>query len=73
MIRTLTGYAVFAFIGIMALKLLFGLIGLAISLFFTVLTFAAIGFVLYLVLKVISPDTAQRVRDMIGGEKKAEV
>jgi hypothetical protein len=69
MLRTLLGYAVLAVIGIIALKLLFLLMGLAISLAFTVLWFAAIGFVFYLILKVISPNSARRVREVIEKSK----
>jgi len=69
MLRTLLGYAVLAVIGIIALKLLFLLMGLAISLAFTVLWSAAIGFVFYLILKVISPNSARRVREVLEKSK----
>jgi hypothetical protein len=67
MLRTLLGYAVLAIVGFIALKLLFGLLGLAFSLFMTLLWLAAIGFVFYLALKLISPETARRVREIIAG------
>jgi hypothetical protein len=38
----------------------------------SVLWLAAIGFVFYFILKVISPSTARRIREMIRGER-AEV
>jgi hypothetical protein len=38
-----------------------------IGLLLTVAWFAFIGFLIYLALKVIAPDTAARVREMIGG------
>jgi hypothetical protein len=33
----------------------------------TIAWFALVGFLIYLVLKVIAPDTAARVREMIAG------
>jgi predicted lipid-binding transport protein (Tim44 family) len=68
MVRTLVGYAILAVVGVLALKLVFGLVGIAISLLMSLVWLAAIGFVIYLVLKVISPRTARRVRDAIRGE-----
>jgi hypothetical protein len=72
MARTLAGYSVLAIIGIVALKLIVGLLGFAFSLLMSVLWLAAIGLVFYFILKVISPSTARRVREMIRG-KEAEV
>jgi hypothetical protein len=69
MLRTVLGYAVLAVIGFVALKLVFGLLGFAISLMMTLLWLAAIGFVFYLALKLISPDSARRVREMIKGKE----
>jgi len=72
MVRTLAGYSVLAIIGIVALKLIVGLLGFAFSLLMSLIWFAAIGLVFYFILKVISPNTARRVREMIRG-KEAEV
>ncbi|HEX9579898.1 MAG TPA: hypothetical protein VF970_02210 [Gemmatimonadales bacterium] len=69
MFRTLLGYALLAIVGFVALKLVFGLLGFAFSLLMTLLWLAAIGFVFYLALKLISPDTARRVREMVGGQR----
>ncbi|GIW51799.1 MAG: hypothetical protein KatS3mg081_1154 [Gemmatimonadales bacterium] len=71
MLRTLLGFAVLAVIAYVALKLLFGLLGFAISLFMTLLWLAAIGFVIYLVLKAVSPETARRVKEVISGRRTA--
>lgn len=74
MVRTLAGYSVLAIIGIIALKLILGLLGFAFSLLMSLLWLAAIGLVFYFVLKVISPTTARRVRNMIrGNEADVEV
>ena len=69
--RTLVGYAVFAVIGVVALKLIMGLLGFAFSLLMTLLWFAVIGFVFYLILKLISPRTAERVKETIRGESQS--
>jgi len=72
MIRTLAGYAVVGVVAIIALKLLFGVIGFALSLVWTLFWLAAIGFLFYLVLKVVSPDTARRVREKVAGREKTD-
>ena len=69
MIRTLLGYAVLAVVGFFALRLIFGLLSIAFSLFIGLLWLAVIGFAVYLVLKLISPDLARRVHDTIAGHK----
>ncbi|HET7468135.1 MAG TPA: hypothetical protein VFJ81_00615 [Gemmatimonadales bacterium] len=67
MFRNLLGFAIFAVIAIFLLKIFFGLFGLLIGLLVTVAWFALIGFLIYLVLKVVAPETAARVREMIAG------
>jgi hypothetical protein len=68
--RTILGYAVVAVVGFLALKLVFGLLGFAIGLAFSLLWLAAIGFVFYLVLKMVSPSSARRVREMVTGRER---
>ena len=72
MVRTLAGYTIVAVIGIVAIKLVLGLLGLVFSLMWTVLWLAAIGFVFYLILKVVSPNTARRVREKVRGEPASD-
>jgi hypothetical protein len=67
MLRNLLGFALFAIIALFLLKVLLGLFGLVLGLLGTVLWFAFIGFVIYLLLKVFAPDTAARVRETIRG------
>ncbi len=67
--RTLLGYVVLAVVAFFAFKLVLGLIGFAIGLFWTVLWLAAIGFGIYLVLKVVNPIAAARVHAAITGHK----
>jgi hypothetical protein len=68
MIRSVFGFAVFAVITIFLLKLVFGLFGLMLGLVAAVLWFAFLGFVFYLLLRLVAPDTAARVREMIAGD-----
>jgi hypothetical protein len=70
MFRNLLGFAVFAIVAMFLLKVVFGLFGLVLGLLGAVLWFAFLGFVIYLVLKVVAPDTAARVREMIAGESR---
>jgi hypothetical protein len=71
MFRNLLGFAIFAVIAMFLLKVFFGLFGLVIGLLGTILWFAFLGFVIYLLLKIIAPDTAARVREMIAGRGAA--
>ena len=71
MFRNLLGFAIFAIIAVFLLKVFLGLFGLVIGLLGTIIWFALIGFLIYLVLKVVAPDTAARVRDMIAGRPTA--
>lgn len=67
MFRSILGFAVLAVVAWLALKLFFGLLSGIVGLAMTLLWLAAIGFVVYLVLRVLSPGTANKVRDMIKG------
>jgi hypothetical protein len=67
MFRTLFGFAVLAVVTMFLLKVLFGLFGLVLGLLGTVIWFALVGFVIYMLLKLFAPDTAARVREMIAG------
>lgn len=67
MLRTLLGFALFAIIAMVLLKLLFGGLFILAGLFFLLLKLAIIGFVIYLLLKLIAPDTAARVREAVRG------
>jgi len=67
MFRSVLGFAVFAVLAWLGLKLVFSVLGGLIGLAMTVLWLAAIGFIIYLVLRVVSPSTAEKIRDMIRG------
>ncbi len=67
MIRSLVGFAGFAVVALLALKLLGWIFGVAISLFFMLLWLAFWGFVVYLVLRIFAPGLADKVRSTIRG------
>jgi hypothetical protein len=69
MFRSIIGFAIFAVVVWFGLKLLFGLLGWVFGFAMWVLWIAAIGFFLYLVLRLISPRTADRVKDTIKGKR----
>ncbi len=67
MFRSIFGFAIFAVLAWLGLKLVFSVLGGLIGLAVTILWLAALGFIFYLVLRVISPSTAEKVREMIKG------
>jgi hypothetical protein len=67
MFRSILGFALLAVVAWFALKLVFGMLGFVIGIAGTVLWLAFIGFVVYVALRLISPRTADRIRDMIKG------
>lgn len=69
MFKSVLGFAIFAVLVWIGLKIIFGLMGTVMSILMTVLWLAAIGFIFYVVLRVISPATADRVRDTIRGKR----
>jgi len=71
MFRSILGFAVLAVVAWLGLKLMFGILGSLFGLAMTVLWLAAIGFLFYLALRLISPSTADKVRDMIKGRPAA--
>jgi hypothetical protein len=71
MFRTIIGFAVFAVLAWFGLRIAFGLLSGLIGLAVTLLWLAALGFGFYLVLRVISPRAADRVREMIKGKGAA--
>ena len=67
MLRKMLGYAVLAVFVLIALRIAFALLGTLLGLAITVLMLAAVGFLFYMVLRVFSPATAARVRELVGG------
>lgn len=67
MIRKTLGFAVVALVALLVFKIALGLLGALIGLAVTVLVLAAMGYGFYLVLRVFSPATAVRMREVISG------
>ena len=72
MLRTLFTVGIVALLGLVALKLVFGLLGPLVGLLFMLLGFAIrvvlIGAVLYFVVRVVSPSTAERIEKAVRGK-----
>jgi len=66
--RKVLGFAALAIVAWLVLKIFFGLLGTLIGLGITVLMLAVFGYVVYLVLRLLSPRTADKVKEMIGGQ-----
>jgi hypothetical protein len=71
MFRSILGFAILAVVAWFALNLVFGLFGFVLSLAMKLLWLAAIGFLFYLGLRLVSPSTADKLRDMIKGRSAA--
>ncbi|HVX41089.1 MAG TPA: hypothetical protein VHB25_16095 [Gemmatimonadaceae bacterium] len=71
MLRTIFTIGLFAVLGLFALQLVFGIFGFALHLFWwlAVLAFkvALIGLVIYFIIRIVSPDTARRLRERWSG------
>jgi hypothetical protein len=71
MLRTLFSVGVIALIGLVALKLVFGLLGPLVALLFWLLGLALkvmlIGAVVYFIIRVVSPETAERIERALRG------
>lgn len=70
MLRKIIGFAVLAIVALLAFRLALGLLGFAFKLAWFLVTLALIGFVIYWVLKLIAPSTAQRVSEIITGQPR---
>jgi hypothetical protein len=71
MLRTIFSIGLFAILGLIALKFIFGILGFAVGLFMMLLVLAIkIGLVLlviYFIIRIVSPDTARRLRERWSG------
>jgi hypothetical protein len=68
----MVGYAAVAVIGFFLLNVVLGLFGLVLGIAMKLLVWAAIGFGIYLLLKLIAPDVARRVREVVKGKPEPE-
>lgn len=71
MLRTILAIGLFAVLGLFALKMAFGILGTLFALLAVVLMwaikFAAVGLVIYLLIRIFSPETARRLREKWSG------
>jgi len=71
MLRTIFMIGLFAIAGLFVLKLVFGLFGVMLGVFGVLLVLAIkvviIGGLIYLVIRIFSPDTARRLREKWSG------
>ena len=67
MFRSILGFALLAVVAWLALSLILNLFGFVVGLAMKLIWLAAIGFLFYLALRLISPSTADKLRDMIKG------
>ena len=67
MIRKILSFALIALVALVVFKIALGLLGVVIGLTVTVVVLAAMGYGFYLILRVFSPTTAERIRQMIRG------
>ena len=67
MLRTIFTIGLFAVLGLFVLKLVFGvfgvLFGLLAGLLFFAIRIAVIGLIIYIVIRIFSPDTARKMRN----------
>jgi len=72
MLRTVFTIGLFAVLGVIALRLVFGVFGTLMGLFFWLLGKAVIilivGLLIYGVVRLLSPDTARRWRERFSGD-----
>jgi hypothetical protein len=71
MLRTIFAVGLMAILGLIALKFIFGIFGFLFAVLFFLLVLAlkiaVIGFVVYLIIRILSPDTARRIRQKWSG------
>jgi len=72
MLRKVLGFAVLAVVAYFVLRLALWVVRITLGLAWTVLMLALVGLVIYWVIKLISPSTARRVKDVISGERRSE-
>jgi hypothetical protein len=71
MLRTIFSIGLFAVLGLIALRFIFGIFGVVMGLFMTLLflaiKIAIVGLLIYFVIRIVSPDTARRLRERWSG------
>ena len=71
MFRTIFSIGLFAVLGLIALKFIFGIFGVAVGLFvwllFAAIKVALVALLVYFIIRIVSPQTAQRLRERWSG------
>jgi len=71
MLRTIFSIGLVAILGLIALKFIFGIFGVAVGLFlwllFAAIRVAIVGLVIYFIIRIVSPETARRLRERWSG------
>src|SRR2546426_11137322 len=67
MFRSILGFALFAALAFVALNIFFGILGGLFGLALWILKLAALGFILYFVVRLVCPSTADKIRGAIKG------
>lgn len=67
MLRKILGFALLALVALLVLKIVLGFVGLLFGLAISLLVLACMGYGLYLILRVVSPTTAAKIRETIRG------
>ena len=71
MLRTIFSVGALAILGLIALKFVFGFFGGLVAILFVLLLLALkiaiIGALIYLVVRIVSPETARRLREKFNG------
>jgi hypothetical protein len=71
MLRTIFSIGLFAVLGLIALKFLFGILGVAVGLFLWLLIIAIkvalVALVVYFIIRIVSPETARKLRERWSG------
>jgi hypothetical protein len=71
MFRNLIGFALLAVVAWFGLQLFLGLFGIILGVLGKLIWLAFLGFLIYLVLRVFAPATADRVKETISGKPSA--
>jgi hypothetical protein len=69
MVRGIAGFAGFFLVLVLGMKLIGFILGGLLGLVFKVLWFAFLGWLIYKLIRVFSPSTADRIRDTIKGKE----
>jgi hypothetical protein len=73
MFRSLFGFALLAIVAWFALQLFLGLFGIFLGVLGKILWLAFLGFLVYMVLRIFAPGTADRVKEVISGKPSSNL